>query len=373
MPTQPRSSRAGELAARIFARAKASATRRLDFGLHAPQMVVVALVVAVVAVGYRAPQQTPETVSTASILDQASPNVDQVAAANVAAAVAQSDDMLVSANVSSLAISLNNKTDLAQTDDSFISKPQIISQATGRKGIINYTTKSDDTVKSVAAEFGISEDTVRWANKLTSDSLKADTKLVIPSITGVLYTVKEGDDTAKLADKYKADKDRIISFNDAELTGLKVGSQIVIPDGILPENERPGYVAPVTYTAYTASSSVSATSLSSTAVSGNGYAYGYCTYYAYNRRSELGKPIGGNWGNAVSWAPMAAASGYSVNHSPQAGDVLQNGGGYGHVAVVERVNGDGSIYLSEMNYVGWNIISNRTVPASAVGSYNFIH
>lgn len=349
-------------------------TQKLNFAFVTSQVVVVAIIVAIIAIGYRAPAETA-SVSSASILDQASPSVDQVAAADVAASVAESADMLVSANVASLAVSLNSKTDLAQTDDTFISKPQIISQATGRKGVISYETKEGDSVKTVAAAFGISEDTVRWANNLTSDSLNPGTKLTIPSVTGVLYTVKDGDDAGKLADKYKADKDRIITFNDAELTGLKVGSQIVIPDGVLPENERPGYVAPTAYAAYTSvvSSSVSIASISSTAVSGNGYAYGYCTYYAYNRRAELGKPIGGYWGNAVTWAAMAAAVGYSVDHNPRAGDVMQNGGGYGHVAIVERVNEDGSLYLSEMNYVGWNIISNRTVPASAVGAYNFIH
>jgi surface antigen len=46
-------------------------------------------------------------------------------------------------------------------------------------------------------------------------------------------------------------------------------------------------------------------------------------------------------------------------------------GGYGHVAVVESVNADGSIVVSEMNYAGWNVVSSRTV--TNPGSYNFIH
>jgi surface antigen len=29
--------------------------------------------------------------------------------------------------------------------------------------------------------------------------------------------------------------------------------------------------------------------------------------------------------------------------------------------------------VSDMNYAGWNVISTRTVPASSVGTYNFIH
>ena len=52
---------------------------------------------------------------------------------------------------------------------------------------------------------------------------------------------------------------------------------------------------------------------------------------------------------------------------------MQNGGGYGHVAIVESINPDGSITVSEMNYAGFNVISNRTVPAGSIGRYNFIH
>ena len=370
--TSPQGQKLTEIATKNAAKLRAR-TKKLNFALVTSQVVVVAFIIAIVAIGYRAPVEATQSGSTQSILEQDQPSVDQVAAADVAASVAQSTDMLVRANVASLAIDLNNKTDLAQTDSSFISKPQIVSQSTGRKGVTDYVAKDGDDVKSVAAAFGISEDTVRWANNLTSDNLKPGTKLTIPSVTGVLYTVKSGDDAAKLASKYQADKDRIITFNDAELTGLKVGQQVIIPDGVLPENERPGYVAP----ANSYSSSATATSsINSTFVAGNGYAYGYCTYYAYNRRAELGRPISGNWGNAVSWSAMARAQGFRVDHAPEAGAVIQNGGGwggYGHVGIVERVNSDGSLTVSDMNYAGWNIISTRTVPASSVGSYTYIH
>ena len=362
-----------EIATKNAAKLRAR-TKKLNFALVTSQVVVVAFIIAIVAIGYRAPVEASQTAGAQSILEQDKPSVDQVAAADVAASVAESTNMLVSAQVASLAISLNSKTELAQTDNSFISKPQIVSQTTGRKGVTTYMTKDGDSVKSVAAQFGISEDTVRWANNLTSDSLKAGTKLTIPSITGVVYTVKSGDDAGKLAEKYQADKERIITFNDAELAGLKVGSQIIIPEGVLPENERPGYVAPRSYSS--SSTSVASTSVSSTFVAGNGYAYGYCTYYAYNRRAEIGRPISGNWGNAVSWSAMARAQGFRVDHTPEAGAVIQNGGGwggYGHVGIVERVNADGSLLVSDMNYAGWNVISNRTVPASSVGSYNYIH
>ena len=49
-------------------------------------------------------------------------------------------------------------------------------------------------------------------------------------------------------------------------------------------------------------------------------------------------------------------------------------GAYGHVGIVEAVNGDGSITVSDMNYAGgFNSVSYRTIPASVVGLYNYIH
>lgn len=303
-------------------------------------------------------------------------SVDQIAAVNVASNVAQTLNMPVQNNVQNLAVSLNAKNELAQTATTFITKPQIVQQNTGRRGIIQYTVVPGDTVQVIAAKFGIAEDSVRWANNLTTDSVAPGSVMSIPGTTGVVYTVKAGDTAPSLAAKYKSDADRILSYNDLEIAGILPGQRIVIPDGVLPENERPGYVAPSTSYYSSSVSSVSVTSSRVGSFSGNGYAYGYCTWYAYNRRAELGKPIGGNWGNAVTWDEYARADGFSVNNSPQAGDVFQTDGGYsglGHVGVVERVNADGSIYVSEMNYAGWNVISNRTIPASQLGSYDFIH
>lgn len=60
-----------------------------------------------------------------------------------------------------------------------------------------------------------------------------------------LYTTKSGDTIASISSKYGANADAIVAYNNYELQGNPtVGSQLVIPGGILPDNERPGYVAP---------------------------------------------------------------------------------------------------------------------------------
>lgn len=357
-----------DIAARNAAKIR-NRTKRLNLALIGSHVAVVMGILAVVVLGYRQPVEATSAQLSSSVLEQATTSVDQIAAANVASSVAQTLNLSVQDNVQNLAVSLNAKTDLAQTATTFITKPQIVQQDSGRRGISQYTVQAGENVPAVAAKFGISEDSVRWSNNLTSDTLNPGKVIEIPGVTGITYTVKAGDSAESLASKYKADADRILGYNDLEVSGLQVGKKIVIPDGILPDNERPGYRN--TATSYNGGTSVSSSRIGSYA--GNGYAYGYCTWYAYNKRAQIGKPIG-NWGNAVTWARYAQQDGFAVDKNPRAGDVFQVGGGWGglgHVGVVERVNDDGSIYVSEMNYAGWNVISYRTI--TDVGSYNYIH
>lgn len=86
----------------------------------------------------------------------------------------------------------------------------------------------------------------------------------------------------------------------------------------------------------------------------NGWGYGcqcvsYTGWKAYER---WGVSISG-WGNANRWAKVARAQGYRVewqNPAPHTIAVSEPGP-YGHVMWVEKVNGDGSIDISEYNYI----------------------
>lgn len=335
---------------------------------------VLTLIASVVSVGYQSPveKQVAAQSSEGTIIQSEDPSVDQRVAADLAASTAETAGLAVASNLSNLSISLSAKAELAQADTSVLTKPQIV-QVSDLRGISNYVSVVGDTATSVGQKFGVTADTVKWANNLTGDAITVGMTLRIPNIDGVLYTVRSGDTVDSIAQKYSTNRDRLISYNDLELGGLTPGQQIVLPGGILPANERPGYVAPVTRSSFSGGSSGYAGLIGA----GNRYSYGYCTWYAYNRRAELGRPIGSLWGDAVSWAYSARSSGFLVNNSPAVGAVLQVGGhvanGYGHVAVVESVNADGSIKVSEMNYAGWNRYSTRTIDAGEAASYNYIH
>jgi surface antigen len=344
--------------------------------------------VAVIAIGYRAPEQDATAASTAPVANTASvdttqPAVNAVVASDIAASVAAASNLAIAPNVAERAVSTRVQTQYAASDvTSSISKPTIVQLSKASRDITKYTVVDGDTVDNVAAKFGISADTVKWANNLTGSTLAVGSSIDILPRNGIAYTVKAGDTAQSLADKYKADSSLITTYNDLEISGFTPGLKIVIPDAQLPSNERPGYTAPRSVS----TNGTFITGYSSGFSSGNTwfikkgtpnmgrYAFGNCTAYAFDRRAELGRPVGAMWGNAGSWAVNARNAGYLVNRSPEAGAVIQDSG---HVAIVEAVLANGDLQLSEMNARvsggGFNIVSGRILPASQVGQYYYIH
>lgn len=328
-----------------------------------------ALLVVIVSVGYYRPNSSPEQVGAVDTnlnainqIDQGS--IDDVLATGVAAAVAQSANLPIANNVSNLAVSAQIKDQIALSGSISTAKPQIIDSLSENRSVVMYGVKDGDTVSSLAKKFKISVQTIKWANNLTSNDLTVGGTLKILPIDGILYSVKSGDTIESIAKKYKVNKTRLIVYNDLDLGGLKSNSRIILPGGILPDNERPGYIVPQVYNFRSGSV-------------GNLYAYGNCTWYAYERREQLGHSVGSYWGNANTWADAAADNGYLVDRSPSPGAVLvDTAGWYGHVAIVESVDVNGNIVLSEMNnyaYGGWDTVSRRTISAEQATAYRYIH
>ena len=344
---------------------------------------------AVIAVGYRAPEQALATTTVANVADSSDqPAVNAVVATNIAASVAEAADLAVAPNVAELAVATRVQSEYegSNGDSSIISKPTIVEVSAASSAITSYVVQEGDTVQSVAAKYGLNPETIKWANNLSKDTLAAGATLQILPRNGITYVVRDGDTLEKIASKYQADASLIATANDLEINGVSTGLKIVIPNGVLPETERPGYVAPRasssagTYIAgYSAGfgGSTWRIKVGTSMYSGNTYALCNCTAYVFDRRAELGMPIGARWGNASSWAISARNAGFSVNRTPTVGSIMQNGGGYGHVAVVEKVLPNGDIQVSEMNARvsggGFNIVSGRTISAAVVGQYLYIH
>lgn len=111
-----------------------------------------------------------------------------------------------------------------------------------RSETIDYTIESGDILSSIAGKFGISSDTIRWANDLKGDQIKPGQILKILPVTGVSYTVKSGDTLESVAKKFSAEQQPILDFpfNDVpDDLSLKAGQLLVIPDGMPPEVKAP--------------------------------------------------------------------------------------------------------------------------------------
>ncbi len=95
---------------------------------------------------------------------------------------------------------------------------------------------------------------------------------------------------------------------------------------------------------------------------GNLYSFGNCTWYVKNMRPDASN----SWGNANTWYYRAAAQGWDVGSVPKKGAIgTTTAGGLGHVVYVTGVSSDAStVYISEMNYAGFDVISTRTASAS---------
>jgi surface antigen len=288
--------------------------------------------------------------------------LDQLSSADIAVHVARMTSLPEAVAVTNQADSEATQLAITATENKVVAKPQVVTTSLkSAKDIKSYTTVNGDTLSSLASKFGVTSDSIRWSNGLSSEKIPAGKQLVIPPVSGVVYTVKSGDTVDSLAQKYSSSKDQILADNDAEVSGLKVGQRILIRGGIQP-------------VARTASVYVN-TSFSfgggSATYGYNGYDYGYCTWYVANKRLAAGSPMPTNLGNASTWAVRAAAYGLATGRRPQVGAaIVTSTSGAGHVAYVERVNDDGTIWVSEMNSHGQVSIDNPA-PAGGWGRVDF--
>jgi len=229
-----------------------------------------------------------------------------------------------------------------------------------KKEITKYIVEEGDSLWAIANKFGISLETILWANKLDSLLIQPGQELLILPVSGVMHLVKEGDTVSGIAEKYKTEAEKIITFNDLSGEGdIVISEVLIIPGGKLPSVS---IVQPV-------ASSIGYSTNNFYGQS-HAYPYGQCTWWVAQKRAIP------SWGNAKDWLDNAIRSGYAVCKGswciPQVGAVISLKGNwlYGHVAYVEEVRGD-KVIFSEMNYIGWGRMNRQTlrVGSSSIKGY----
>ena len=321
-------------------------------------------------------------------------SADQLTTLYTVASLSDSMNLASTDTVAGNYVVVTAMREISQTSTDKIEKPNLINTNLSR-GIQSHVVAEGESMASIAAVHGLTTDQIRWSNGLKSTDVNVGDVLRIPMMSGIIYTVKSGDTPDGLASKYQSSAEQIISVNDLETSGLVEGAQIVLPGGILPTTERPEYVAPsyagITYAGYSSARQnmrVLSQGWSPTAhpsinnggpgIDNNPMTPGQCTWFAWYWRAANGNPLpgGATLGHARTWAYMASANGFRVDHTPAPGAVFQTTSGwYGHVGIVIDVYADGSLLVREMNLDsrGIGTLTEGIIPASAVGSFNYIH
>lgn len=275
----------------------------------------------------------------------------------------------------------NESTILAPNPDSV--------QSLIQKQIKIYQTQTGDTMQSVANQFGISQQTIMWANKLTSPSLKPGWQLIILPTDGVLVKATSNDTLPDIAHKYNPEKyntnattrensadqllQKIISYNALDSAeDINSGDLIIIPGGQIVNPPAPKVTPKPKVKNKTTTPDTSIDDITSL---GDGYdginhlfPKGYCTYYV---ASKMKITFGGN---AKNWLANAKASGYVVSKepAPRTAVVTTDSKRYGHVAYVEEVT-NSAILVSEMNFEHFNKVNQRWIPINSPTIRGYIY
>jgi surface antigen len=248
-----------------------------------------------------------------------------------------------------------------------------------RRDVVYYTMKPGDTVQNVAGRFGLTVDTLRWANNIMDvTGVTEGHRIVIPPVNGILVKAGANTQLSALAIQYHVNVQDIIDFNlIRDPSHLQAGTMVMLPDGVGPPLDTPTvgrrtvktvtwnrFGKPVTSYSVTYSSSSPPTYSNSPVVgSGGHFPYGYCTWWVAHKRFVP-------WnGDAWQWWFNAQQFGFAEGQVPQVGAIMVQGISWsspvGHVAYVESVNPDGSFTVSEMNYGRWGVVDYRTLKSTA--------
>lgn len=206
-----------------------------------------------------------------------------------------------------------------------------------------YIVKEGDSLSEIADMFGVSMNTIVWANDLGEKKIiTPGQKLVILPVSGVRYTIKKGDTLSSIAKAFKGDENEIKQYNDIyNDNALVVGETIVIPGGDMTRDHAPKSSTQPSQTSPAPSRPAPSSQPT------------YAGFYRHPIPSAV-KTQGIHGYNAIDLAapvgtPIMATAGGTVIIS------RQNGwnGGYGNYVVIRHSNGTQSLYAhNSRNAVG---------------------
>lgn len=207
-----------------------------------------------------------------------------------------------------------------------------------------YVVRPGDTLSEIGYMFGVSVNTIIWANNLkNSADIHAGETLIILPVSGIEHTVVRGDTLKSVAAKYGADAAEVAQYNGLDpAAALVVGSILTIPGGELS--------VPISKTKQT---SISTTHRLSSSKISRGIYEPYLGGSGAAQPGYFGNPLPGGiitqsihgWNAIDIGAPIgtpiyAAAAGTTI----VARDNGAWNGGYGNYVVITHDNGIQTLY-----------------------------
>ena len=217
-----------------------------------------------------------------------------------------------------------------------VGEDEIAEMKNGMGEIRVYTVREGDSLSQVAEMFGVTTNTIMWANDITkATQIQPGDTLVILPIVGVRHVVKSGDTIGTIAKKYEGDVDEILAYNQlSSAHTISVGETLIIPGGAL-------HSAPVRVSTQAAPVRVSGSGGASSAgfshpAPGSVKTQGIHGYNAVD--------LAGGYGSTI----RAAAAGEVIVSKSSGWN-----GGYGQYIVIRHPNGAQTLYAHlSSNYVG---------------------
>lgn len=207
-----------------------------------------------------------------------------------------------------------------------------------------YVVRGGDSLSQIADMFGVSSNTIRWANDISRGvAIQPGDTLVILPISGIQHTVKDGDTLKGIAKKYDGDLEEILEYNGFSIdTTLAIGDVVVVPDGEI-------------------STPVSSTQSYASAGGGTYYTDGYYTHPLPGALKTQGLHgyNGLDFGAAYGTSVIAAATGDVI--------IVRNSGwngGYGNYIVIRHANGTQTLYSHNSQnivYAGQSVVQGQVI------------
>lgn len=261
-----------------------------------------------------------------------------------------------------------------------------VSNGSSRPDVKKHRVSEGETISYIAQIYGVDVATILTENNLYADDIiKPGMELAILPVSGVSERVDKGETLASIAQKNQVNEKEILKFNNLLVASdIEVGQVLIIPGGNREIKARPRpepdpvvlaaannetietneFSETTNYSDNNYQESQNVTSASATPrydlhPTNGAFSWGWCTWYAAARRPDV------TWrGNAGEWLANAQAQGRATGRIPAVGAIIvTNESWWGHVGIVEAVNGD-SVTISEMNYQGFGVISSRTISNS---------